>query len=108
MRAVVEIDIATAVHKLVGHLYPLRGLRNLEWERNVGDSGYARFPAIGDGVFGSILEVLLPLGESSRQIWNLAVRSIHDGTLSGAHAVGSGVRLDLTIAPIVLHLRGSA
>src|SRR6187431_1415245 len=107
MFTIVEIHVAMAMNKLVRHLYPFGRLRDLEWEGDIGDARHPGLPAVGDGIFGSILEVLLPTSKSSRKVRNLAIRRIHDGALPCAYAVRGGVRLDIAVCGVIKNLPDS-
>ena len=62
MLTIVHVDAAPVVDAFVCHLNHLGGLRDLEWERDVGDARHAGLEALRDGVFGAIPVVLLPFG----------------------------------------------
>ena len=104
VRAVVEINVAMAVHKLVGDLNPVRSLCDLERERNIADAGHAGLKAVSVSILGSILEVLLTLWKSRRKIRDHAIRWIHDHALSSAYAVRRSMRLDIPIGGIIQDL----
>src|SRR5262249_45980506 len=106
--AVIDIDAAVVVNKLVRELDHLRSLRDLEWEREIRDARHARLEAVGYRIFCSILVILLAFGQSGRQIWNLAVGRIHDSALAATNSVRSDMRFDVSIMGIVEDLPYSA
>jgi hypothetical protein len=82
-------------------------LRDLEWEGHIRDARHAGLETIRNRVFSAILVIRLSLGYGGRQIWDLSIRRIDDGALSGVNSIGSCMRFDVSVEGVIENLPDS-